>query len=114
MERYPFDYPTVQELLRQLDATRTGDHSPMYISYLETLYASWMIHVDDFTMISERDLFIWTGIPPGKIRALYARAQVMMSDVYVENKETILEMTGLKREWNEGQKGVITAKSGDC
>lgn len=114
MERYPFDYPTVQELLQQLDATKTGDHGPTYTSYLETLYASWMIHVDDLTMISERDLFLWTGIPPGKIRTVYARAQVMMSDVYVENKETIREMAGLKREWCKGQKvtSVITAKSG--
>lgn len=65
-----------------------------------------MRYVDDLTMISERDLFVASGIPPGRIRTVYVRAQVMMLDVYTKNKEVILEMSDLKREWREGKAPV--------
>lgn len=60
-----------------------------------------MVHVDDLVLISERDLFIVSGIPPGIIRAVYARAQGMMVEVCVENKDVILEMDEMRREWRE-------------
>jgi hypothetical protein len=102
LERHPFEYPTIQELLQQLDASET-QRSALYISYLETLHRSWMMNVDELTMISERDLFVASGIPPGKIRAIYAKARRMMLGVQIENREAILEMVKMRREWNEGQ-----------
>lgn len=58
-----------------------------------------MINVDDLTMISEQDLFVASGIPPGKICAIYTKAHRMISDVHVASEGVILEMEAMKREW---------------
>lgn len=100
VERHPFDYPTIELLLSQLDASGTRP-GPQYGSILETLYKVRMITVDDLTMISERDLFLISGIPPGMIRAIYNKAKQMMLEVHVENKKVILEMDDMRKEQNE-------------
>lgn len=101
METFPFSYPSIQELLSQLDASQAGGTRHRYESYLLTLHSSRMKYVDDLTMISERDLYLASGIPPGRIRSIYDRARVMMSDVYTKNEEAILEMSELKQEWKD-------------
>lgn len=106
VETFPFDYPSIQELLSRLDASQPGRTLHRYESYLPAFHSSKMRYVDDLTMISERDLFVASGIPPGRIRTVYVRAQVMMLDVYTKNKEVILEMSDLKREWREGKAPV--------
>lgn len=99
LERHPFEYPTIQDLLLELDVSGRGD--PEYSPYLETLHRSRMIHVDELTMISERDLFVASGIPPGKIHAIFVEARRMMLGVHKENEEIILEMTEMRRERRE-------------
>lgn len=106
METFPFDYPSIQELLSHLDASQPGRTLHRYESYLSTLHSSRMKYVDDLTMISECNLFVASGIPPGRIRSVYVRARAMMLDVYLKNKEAILEMRDLKREWREGKAWV--------
>lgn len=103
METFPFNYPSIQELLSHLDTLQAGGTHHQYESYLPTLHSSRMKYVDDLTMISEQDLYVASGIPPGRIHSLYARARVMMLAVYMMNKEAILEMNELKREWREGK-----------
>lgn len=91
------DYPTVDDLLRQLDTSEIAQGDLSYIDQKgrQGLRIAGMSYIDDFTMLSPVELSIITRILPEKVGILYNRVSEMIQCVHDENKEDIESVAGL-------------------
>lgn len=100
LDLYPFEYPSVEELLQQLDLSETNEGDPPFIDQRgrQGLRIAGMSHVDDFTMMSPVQLSIISAIVPEKISILYSLVWRIIKSVhnnYKEDKESIDHIRGM-------------------
>ena len=97
VKTYPLEYPSVDKLLCLLDDSdpngqflTTEDCKVLILARLDT--------IDDFTLISERNLHLSTKIAPNKILALYAEAEQMITSVHSNMQEKLDSIEEIRRE----------------
>lgn len=97
VKTYPLEYPSVDKLLCLLDDSdpngqflTTEDRKVLILAGLDT--------IDDFTLISERNLHLSTKIAPNKILALYAEAEQMITSVHSNMQEKLDSIEEIRRE----------------
>jgi hypothetical protein len=83
LETFYFDYPSLRDLVKHMSqAHLPGSEYILLERECQLVMSNGVEYLDDFTSVSCVKLHAWTGIPMGKLRALYGSAEAMIKDFH--------------------------------